>query len=121
MFLPRRVALVTALVLASVCGETSKILAAESAPLLLRHPSLSQTAIAFRYADDIWTVARSGGEAQRLTSSGQVNDGPFYSPDGSQIAYSTRLHGSSTIFVIPAGGGVPRRITWQPADSYPTG
>ena len=52
-------------------------------PLLLRHPALSQDKIAFRYADDIWTVSRQGGEAERLTSNGHVNSGPFYSPDGS--------------------------------------
>jgi len=119
--LPRRVVLAAFLLLAPVFCALPMVLAAESAPLLLRHPSLSQTAIAFRYADDIWTVGRSGGEAQRLTSGGQVNDGPYYSPDGSMIAYSARLHGTSTVFLIPAGGGVPRRITWHPADSYPTG
>jgi hypothetical protein len=45
---------------------------------LLRHPSLSQDRIAFRYADDIWTVSRQGGEADRLTSNGKVNR---YGPD----------------------------------------
>ena len=44
-------------------------------PLLLRYPSLSQSTIAFRYADDIWTVPRAGGEAQRLTSIGTVVEG----------------------------------------------
>jgi tricorn protease len=58
---------------------------APNPPLLLRFPSLSQTTIAFRYADDIWAVPRSGGEAQRLTSTGEVVAGPYFSPDGSQI------------------------------------
>jgi tricorn protease len=57
-------------------------------PLLLRNPALSQDRIAFLYADDIWTVSRQGGEAQRLTSNGKVVAGPFYSPDGASIAYS---------------------------------
>jgi hypothetical protein len=35
-------------------------------PHILRAPSLSDTAIAFRYADDIWTVPRNGGVARRL-------------------------------------------------------
>ena len=96
--------------------------AAPSAPaLLLRYPSLSQTTIAFRYADDIWTVSRNGGEAERLTSTGQVDDGPFFSPDGSQIAYSAHPHGVSDVYVIPAAGGVPRRITWHPSSSYAVG
>ncbi len=86
-------------------------------PLLLRYPSLSQTTVAFRYADDIWTVARTGGEAQRLTSVAQVNGGPYFSPDGSRIAYSAHLSGSSDVYVIPATGGIPKRITWHPAGS----
>ena len=88
-----------------------------SPPLLLRSPSLSQDHIAFRYADDIWTVNRQGGEAERLTSNGAVEAGPFYSPDGSQIAYTAHLQGNSDVYVIPASGGVPHRITWNPAGS----
>jgi tricorn protease len=86
-------------------------------PLLLRNPSLSQDRIAFLYAGDIWTVSRQGGEAERLTSNGHVEAGPFFSPDGTQIAYSARLHGNTDVYVAPATGGVPRRITWHPAGS----
>jgi tricorn protease len=86
-------------------------------PLLLRNPSLSQASIAFRYADDIWTAGRQGGEAQRLTSNGHVVAGPIYSPDGSWIAYSAHLNGNTDAYIIPAAGGVPRRITWHPAGS----
>ena len=92
-----------------------------AAPLLLRYPSLSQNTIAFRYADDIWTVARTGGEAQRLTSTGFVTNGPFFSPDGSQIAYSAHLNGNTDVYVIPASGGVARRISWHPAGSAALG
>jgi tricorn protease len=95
--------------------------ASSPAPLLLRYPSLSQDKIAFRYADDIWTVSRNGGEAERLTSNGQVNAGPFYSPDGAWIAYSAHLNGNTDAYVIPASGGVPRRITWHPIGSEVVG
>jgi tricorn protease len=90
-------------------------------PLLLRNPSLSQDKIAFLYANDIWTVAREGGEARRLTSVGTVSAGPFYSPDHTQIAYSTRAHGLSDVYVVSAGGGVPRRLTWEPTGSRVAG
>jgi tricorn protease len=85
------------------------------APLLLRFPSLSQDKIAFRYADDIWTVSRNGGEAERLTANGHVTAGPYFSPDGAWIAYSAHLNGNTDAYIIPAAGGVPRRITWHPA------
>jgi tricorn protease len=90
-------------------------------PLLLRNPSLSQDKIAFRYADDVWTVSRQGGNAERLTSNGHVNAGPFFSPDGASIAYSARLRGNTDVYVIPATGGVPRRITWHPDGSQVVG
>jgi tricorn protease len=83
-------------------------------PLLLRNPSLSKDKIAFLYADDIWTVNREGGEAQRLTAGGRVTEGPFFSPDGMQIAYSTNQDGVTEVYAVAATGGVPRRLTWNP-------
>ena len=85
--------------------------AAGQSPLLLRNPSLSKDKIAFLYADDVWTVSRQGGEAERLTSDGKVVAGPLFSPDGAEIAYSAHLNGNVDVYVMPAGGGVPRRIT----------
>ncbi|MBV8114141.1 MAG: PD40 domain-containing protein [Silvibacterium sp.] len=91
------------------------------APLLLRNPSLSQDRIAFLYADDIWTVPRNGGEARRLTSVNAVANGPFYSPDGTQIAYSTRKNALTEVYVVSADGGVPRRLTWDPTAKIAVG
>src|SRR5271155_3796637 len=90
-------------------------------PLLLRNPALSQDRIAFLYADDIWTVAREGGEARRLTTVGTVWAGPYYSPDHTQIAYSTRARGLMDVYVMSADGGVPRRLTWEPTGSRVAG
>src|SRR5277367_7032806 len=90
-------------------------------PLLLRNPSLSRDKIAFLYADDIWTVSRDGGEARRLTSVNSVVDGPFFSPDGTQIAYSTRKNGLRDVYVVSADGSVPRRLTWEPTGSSAVG
>ena len=90
-------------------------------PLLLRNPALSQDRIAFLYADDIWIVAREGGEARRLTSVGNVWAGPFFSPDHTQIAYSTRARGLTDVYVMSADGGVPRRLTWEPTGSRVSG
>ena len=90
-------------------------------PLLLRNPSLSQDKIAFLYAGDVWTVSRQGGEAERLTANGHVEAGPFFSPDGAEIAYTAHLHGNSDVYVAPTAGGVPRRITWHPAGSFVVG
>src|SRR3984885_14908370 len=90
-------------------------------PLLLRNPSLSEDRIAFLYANDIWTVAREGGEARRLTSVGNVSAGPHFSPGHTQIAYSTSGHGLTDVYVMSADGGVPRRLTWEPTGSRAAG
>ncbi len=90
-------------------------------PLLLRNPSLSRDKIAFLYANDVWIAAREGGEARRLTSVNSVVDGPYYSPDGTQIAYSTSEHGLTDVYVVNADGGVPRRLTWEPTGNYASG
>jgi len=112
------IALVSLAVSPVVCAAQS---AAGHTPLLLRTPSLSRDSISFRYADDIWTVSRQGGEAERLTSDGKVVAGPFYSPDGSEIAYSAHLNGNVDVYVMPSSGGVPRRITWQPGGARVVG
>ena len=126
---PRRTAACAKFVLAAVACFAILLPAALIAPpaeaaappLLLRNPSLSQTSVAFVYGDDIWTVARSGGEAQRLTSTAEVVAGPYFSPDGLEIAYTAHLHGSYDAYVIPANGGIPRRVTWHPAGSSVVG
>src|SRR6202789_2534393 len=90
-------------------------------PLLLRNPSLSADRIAFLYADDVWTVSRQGGEARRLTSVNAVTEGPFFSPDGTRIAYSTTDHELNDVYVVSAEGGVPRRLTWEPTGNRAVG
>lgn len=106
---------------ALLAGVALPALAQGAHPLLLRNPSLSRDKIAFLYADDIWTVPREGGDAQRLTSVNAVVEGPYFSPDGSRIAYSTRENGLVEVYVIAADGGVPRRITWDPSGNYAVG
>ena len=85
------------------------------APFLLQKPTLSQTRIVFVFADDLWTVPREGGEAARLTSSPGLETNPVFSPDGSLVAFTGEYDGNVDVFIVPAAGGVPRRLTWHPA------
>jgi tricorn protease len=82
---------------------------------LLRHPTVSRDAIAFEYAGDLWTVSRSGGQARRLTSTPGVEIDPYFSPDGSQIAFSATVAGNTDVYLVPAGGGELKRLTYHPA------
>src|SRR5260370_25791054 len=92
-----------------------------AAPLLLRNPSLGEDRIAFLYAGDVWTVPRQGGDSRRRSSGGEVSAGPYFSPDSSQIAYSTRESGLADVYVIGSDGGIPRRLTWEPTGNIVTG
>jgi tricorn protease len=92
-----------------------------SPPLLLRNPSLSADKIAFLYANDVWTVSRQGGEARRLTSVNAVTEGPFFSPDGTRVAYSMSQNALTDVYVVSAEGGVPQRLTWEPTGNYAGG
>jgi tricorn protease len=81
---------------------------------LLRHPTVSRELIAFEYGGDLWVVSRNGGQARRVTSTQGVELDPFFSPDGSQIAYTSTVAGNSDVYVVPAAGGDPQRLTFHP-------
>lgn len=84
-------------------------------PLLLQRPSLSTDRIVFVFAGDLWTVARSGGDAHRLTDTPFLETNPAFAPDGSQIAFTGERDGNLDVYVLPATGGTPRRLTFHPA------
>lgn len=88
-------------------------------PLLMRHPTLSATRIAFQFAGEIWEVPRQGGSAVRLTASGGHDGNPIFSPDGKLIAFSGSYDGNVDVYVMPAGGGIPRRLTSHPSPDVP--
>lgn len=89
--------------------------------LLLRQPTVSETEIAFAYANDLWSVPRSGGDARRLTAfPGQESD-PQFSPDGRLIAFTAQYDGNTDVYVILATGGEPRRLTWHPGGDLARG
>jgi tricorn protease len=81
---------------------------------LYQNPTLSRTRIAFAYAGDIWTVARDGGVAERLTTYAGVESDPRFSPDGSRVAFTGEYDGNTDVFVIAADGGEPKRLTFHP-------
>jgi Tol biopolymer transport system component len=61
---------------------------------------------------EIWTSRADGTHATQLTTfGGPPTHGPVWSPDGRQIAFHSGPERSSSVFVIPAEGGAPRRIT----------
>ncbi|MFH0943669.1 MAG: protease, partial [Planctomycetota bacterium] len=85
-----------------------------SETLLLQNPTVSDRDVVFVYAEDLWAVPRTGGEARRLTSSSGVETSPRLSPDGRWVAFTGQYEGNSDVYVIPVEGGAPRRLTWHP-------
>ena len=80
---------------------------------LFRFPDVSAGQIAFVYGGDIWIVAKSGGTANRITSSTGEESFPRFSPDGKSLAFSATYDGNTDIYTMPVSGGVPVRLTWH--------
>jgi tricorn protease len=89
---------------------------AMSAPIrLAQEPTLSPdgTVLAFAWRGDIWSVPVKGGSAKRLTQHPAIESSPAFSPDGKQIAFVSDREGTRQVYVMPAGGGEPRQVTWH--------
>ncbi|MGH7658260.1 MAG: hypothetical protein ACREL6_08490 [Gemmatimonadales bacterium] len=57
-------------------------------------------------------------EAEPLTTGNQVIENFGISADGRWIAFDSNIEGNQQIFVIPAAGGEPRRVTRDSADNF---
>lgn len=90
-------------------------------PLLMRSPTVSRTQVVFVFAGDLWTVSREGGEATRLTTGVGTETTPLFSPDGQWVAFTGEYDGNIDVFVVSAKGGVPKRITYHPANDILAG
>lgn len=107
------------LILAVVTVSFQQVLA--QGTQLLRQPTISETSIVFVHANDLWKVDKAGGTATRLTSNIGGESEPHFSPDGSMIAFTGQYAGNSDVYVIPAEGGEPKRLTWYPGTDNVTG
>jgi len=79
---------------------------------LMRFPAIYGEQLVFSYAGDLYTVDSDGGMARKLTSHNGYEVFPRFSPDGSQIAFTGQYDGNTEVFVIPAAGGSPKRLTF---------
>ncbi|MEM6297623.1 MAG: PDZ domain-containing protein, partial [Bacteroidota bacterium] len=88
---------------------------------LLRQPTVSSKEIVFVYANDLWKVSREGGDAIRLTTNEGYESLPHFSPDEKWIAFTAQYGGNTDVYVIPAEGGSPKRLTYHPAADFVQG
>ncbi|MGH8225084.1 MAG: S41 family peptidase, partial [Gammaproteobacteria bacterium] len=82
--------------------------------LLLRYPTMSKTQIAFEYGGQIWEMPRAGGAAHVLASGMDLLTKPIFSPDGSMVAFTGTYDHNTDVYVVPAAGGQPVRLTYHP-------
>ena len=82
---------------------------------LLRFPDIWGDRVAFCYAGDLWVAPAEGGTATRLTAHPGLELFPKFSPDGNWIAFTGQYDGDEQVYVIQAGGGVPKQLTYYPA------
>ncbi len=77
-----------------------------------RYPTISGDRIIFVCEDDLWSVDAQGGTATRLTVSFGPCATPRLSPDGTSVAFISTDEGNPEVFLMPAGGGTPKRMTF---------
>lgn len=88
---------------------------------LLRHPTTANGKIAFSYLGSIWIANEDGSNVQRLTVNQARDIFPRFSPDGSQIAFSSNREGNYDVYVIPSIGGHPQQLTFHSSDDVVVG
>ncbi len=83
---------------------------------LLRFPDIHGDQVVFTHAGDLWRAPANGGTATRLTAHPGQELFAKFSPDGRWIAFTGQYDGDEQIYVMPAQGGVPKQLTFYPAN-----
>lgn len=94
----------------SLCGVLTSVAAT---PAYYRFPAIRGDAVVFGAEGDLWKVAASGGQAQRLTSHPAAETLPAISHDGKWLAFSAAYEGATEAYVMPLAGGLPKRISFE--------
>jgi tricorn protease len=81
---------------------------------MLRYPDIGAREIVFVFAGDLWLVPKEGGVARPLTTVAGAEVLPKFSPDGTRIAFVGNYDGNRDLYVMPAAGGPPARVTHHP-------
>ena len=89
----------------------NSIFAQDDETRLLRFPATNGEQIVFTYAGNLFTVDMEGGVARQLTNHMGFEMFPRFSPDGTEIAFTGQYDGNTEVYLIPASGGEPERIT----------
>src|SRR5215470_4238036 len=86
--------------------------AAQDEARLLRFPAIHGDQVVFTYAGNLYTVPAAGGVARQLTSHDGFEMFARFSPDGKTLAFTGQYDGNTEVYVMPAEGGTPKRLTY---------
>ena len=78
-----------------------------------RYPAIHGNEVVFTAEGDLWKYNLESKEAIRLTTSHGVESHARISQDGKWIAFIGQYEGPSEVYVMPATGGTPRRLTYE--------
>lgn len=78
-----------------------------------RQPAIQGDTVYLVAEGDLWRVGAQGGDAQRLTTHPGLESQPAVSPDGRWLAFTGQYDGGTEIYLMPATGGPPQRLTWE--------
>lgn len=84
-------------------------------------PDIHGDHVVFTAEGDLWVCDLTSGEAHRLTADAGVETDAHFSPDGSQLAFTANYDGGSEAYVMPVGGGIPKRLTFNALGSQVVG
>jgi tricorn protease len=79
---------------------------------LLRFPAIHGDSVVFTYAGNLYTVPAAGGVARKLTNHEGFEMFARFSPDGKQLAFTGQYDGNTEVYLMPAEGGTPKRLTY---------
>lgn len=100
-------------------GSLAVVSAQTSSPVSPRpyftEPAISpdRSEIAFVSGGDIWAVPAGGGEARLLVSHPANEARPFYSPDGSKLAFVSNRTGGGDIYILTFATSELTRLTFD--------
>jgi len=85
------------------------------------HFSPDGTRIVYETETHVWTIAPDGTKNRPVTYFGGIQRYARFSPDGREIVFcqAPSPRGPWELYVIPAAGGTPRKLTDQGSDMYP--
>ncbi|MGV7210660.1 S41 family peptidase [Oxalobacteraceae bacterium A2-2] len=87
--------------------------AVHAADAYYRFPAIRGDNIVFTAEGDLWRASARGGQAQRLTTHPAAETNAAISRDGHWIAFSASYEGPQEAYLMPIGGGLPKRLTFE--------